>query len=51
MTFDSLGRCVVSGPGYVRILHDDDGDGRADRTTDFANGPRTGAAGDALPRA
>ena len=45
MTVDSLGRVVVSGAGYVRILIDDDGDGRADRFQEFADGPKTGAQG------
>ena len=44
MTFDSQGRVVVSGPGYVRILIDDDGDGHADRYKQFAS-PRTGSQG------
>ena len=30
MTLDPQGRVVVSGRGYIRILVDDDGDGRAD---------------------
>ncbi|RMG42183.1 MAG: hypothetical protein D6725_00010 [Planctomycetota bacterium] len=45
MTVDARGRVVVSGPGYVKILSDDDGDGRADRAIRFADGPRTGAQG------
>lgn len=45
MTFDPHGRVVVSGRGYVKTLHDDDGDGRADRTTQFAAGPASGARG------
>jgi putative membrane-bound dehydrogenase-like protein len=45
LTLDRRGRPVVSGPGYIRTLHDDDGDGRADRTTTFADGPATGAQG------
>jgi len=45
MTIDSLGRVVVSGPGYVKILIDSDNDGIADRTIDFAEGPQTGAQG------
>jgi putative membrane-bound dehydrogenase-like protein len=45
MTFDPRGRVVVSGRGYVKTLHDDDGDGRADRTTQFAAGPASGARG------
>lgn len=36
MTLDARGRVVVSGPGYVRILHDLDDDGKADRATNFA---------------
>ena len=30
MTIDSRGRVVVAGPRYVKILHDRDGDGRAE---------------------
>ena len=45
LTHDSAGRAVVSGPGYVRTLYDDDTDGRADRFLEFADGPRTGAQG------
>ncbi|MFP6762265.1 MAG: PVC-type heme-binding CxxCH protein, partial [Planctomycetaceae bacterium] len=45
MTTDSLGRIVVSGPGYVRILIDSDGDGKADVAKMFADGPKTGAQG------
>jgi putative membrane-bound dehydrogenase-like protein len=45
MTTDSLGRVVVSGPGYVRILVDTDGDGKADQARQFADGPATGAQG------
>jgi len=45
MTIDSLGRVVVSGPGYVRILLDTDGDGRADAVRQYADGPRSGAQG------
>ncbi|GAB4146999.1 MAG: HEAT repeat domain-containing protein [Planctomycetaceae bacterium] len=45
MTVDSLGRVVVSGPGYVRILIDSDGDGKADTFRQFADGPKTGAQG------
>ncbi len=42
LTFDSTGRCVVSGPGYVKILEDTDRDARADRVNVFAE---TGAWG------
>lgn len=45
MTIDSLGRVVVSGPGYVKILIDTDGDGKADKARTYANGPATGAQG------
>jgi putative membrane-bound dehydrogenase-like protein len=45
MTFDPRGRVVVSGRGYIRILADDDADGRAERAIDFADGPADGAQG------
>src|SRR5205807_2200807 len=45
LTLDPGGRVVVSGPGYVRLLEDADGDGRADRALDFAGAPRDGAMG------
>src|SRR6266704_2739358 len=45
MTVDPRGRIVVAGPGYIRILVDDDGDGKADRAIDFAAGPKQGAQG------
>jgi glucose/arabinose dehydrogenase len=45
MTLDPRGRVVVSGPGYIRILVDDDGDGRADRAIDLAHAPQEGAQG------
>src|SRR5438067_2431437 len=45
MTVDPKGRVVVAGRGYVRILVDDDGDGKADRALDFANEPKDGAMG------
>jgi putative membrane-bound dehydrogenase-like protein len=45
MTVDPKGRLVVSGRGYIRILIDDDGDGRADRAVEFAAGPKDGAQG------
>lgn len=43
MTIDPKGRVVVAGPGYIRILIDSDGDGKADRYTQFADGPEKGA--------
>ena len=45
MTIDSRGRVVVAGPRYVRILHDRDGDGRADSFSTFADRPAGGAQG------
>ena len=45
MTVDSLGRVVVSGAGYVRILIDKDGDGTADSFKQFVDGPQGGAQG------
>ncbi len=45
MALDPRGRIVVAGRGYIRILVDDDGDGRADRALDFAAGPKDGAQG------
>src|SRR5438132_4086927 len=44
MTLDPRGRVVVSGRGYIRILVDDDNDGRADRAIDFAE-TKEGAQG------
>ena len=45
LTIDAHGRVVVSGPGYVKILHDDNGDGRADRAQLFSGLPAGGAHG------
>lgn len=45
MTVDASGRVVVSGPGYVRILIDADGDGKAESFKQFADGPASGAQG------
>ncbi len=45
MTIDARGRVVVSGPGYVRTLIDDDHDGRADRAVQFSDLPKSGAQG------
>ena len=45
MTVDPRGRVVVAGPGYIKILHDDDADGRADRASLFADFPRSSAHG------
>src|SRR5437899_3487798 len=45
MTLDPRGRVGVSGRGYIRILVDDDKDGRADRAIDFADGQEDLARG------
>jgi len=45
LTIDSRGRVAVGGPGYVKILHDADRDGRADAVTLFSDRPRSGPHG------
>jgi len=45
MTLDSHGRVVVAGQGYVKTLHDDDGDGIAERASTFSERPKSGAHG------
>ena len=45
MTTDSKGRIVVAGPGYVRILLDENHDGKADRYVQYADAPKNGAQG------
>jgi putative membrane-bound dehydrogenase-like protein len=45
MTLDAQGRVVVSGRDYVKTLHDDNGDGRADRATLYSATPASGAHG------
>ena len=42
MTFDAQGRAVVAGQDYIRVLVDDDNDGRADRAIPFS---KTGLRG------
>lgn len=44
MTLDGLGRPVVSGPGYIRTLVDDNNDGKYDRSFQWSN-PKQGAQG------
>jgi putative heme-binding domain-containing protein len=44
MTLDGLGRPVVSGPGYIRTLVDDNKDGKYDRSFQWSN-PKQGAQG------
>ena len=45
MTLDALGHVVVAGPGYIKTLFDDDGDGRADGAELFSTLPASGAQG------
>jgi putative membrane-bound dehydrogenase-like protein len=45
MTIDAHGRVVVAGAGYVKILVDRDGDGKADEARLFSNLPKNGAQG------
>ncbi|MBL9125651.1 MAG: c-type cytochrome [Planctomycetaceae bacterium] len=45
LTIDPRGRIAVSGPGYIKLIHDDNGDGVADRASLFAALPRSGAQG------
>ncbi len=45
MTLDALGHVVVAGPGYIKTLFDDDGDGRADGADLFSTLPASGAQG------
>jgi putative heme-binding domain-containing protein len=45
MTIDAAGRVLVAGPGYVRALVDDDGDGIADRAVDLIDGLKDGPMG------
>ncbi len=45
LTVDAKGRVVVAGRGYVRILIDDNGDGKADRYQQFSDVPANGAMG------
>lgn len=45
LTINGEGNVVVSGPGYIKVLHDDDGDHRAERSTLFSDRPLSGAHG------
>jgi putative membrane-bound dehydrogenase-like protein len=45
LTIDAQGRVVVASRGYIKILHDTDGDGRADKATLFSKLPKSGAHG------
>src|SRR5262245_59711197 len=44
MTLDAKGRIVVSSAGWIKTLHDDNGDGKADRAELFAE-VKSGAMG------
>ena len=45
MTIDAKGRVVVAGLNYVKILHDEDHDGRAEKATLYSEVPASGAHG------
>lgn len=45
MAMDSQGHPVVSGPGYIKTLFDDNGDGVYDRAKVWIDGPKQGAQG------
>ncbi|MFN9435618.1 MAG: c-type cytochrome [Planctomycetota bacterium] len=45
MTLDAKGRPIVSGPGYLRTLLDEDGDGLFDRGVDWTSEIKQGAQG------
>jgi putative heme-binding domain-containing protein len=45
LTLDPKGRVVVSGRGYIRLLLDANGDGRAERAVEFVGAPKDGAMG------
>jgi putative heme-binding domain-containing protein len=45
LTVDPQGRVLVSGRGYVRLLLDETGKGRATKAVDFAGAPKDGAMG------
>ncbi|XZE44970.1 DUF7133 domain-containing protein [Pirellulaceae bacterium SH467] len=45
MTLDPEGHPVVSGPGYIKTLFDDNGDGLFDRSVIWSSVPKQGAQG------
>src|SRR5437868_11476477 len=45
LTVNPKGQVVVAGRGYIRLLIDDDGDGKADRAIEIADHPKDGAMG------
>src|SRR3974377_2352078 len=42
MTLDSKGRVVVTSAGWIKVLHDTKGSGKADKATIFAKTPTGG---------
>ncbi|MFM8398718.1 MAG: hypothetical protein ACKOAH_12890, partial [Pirellula sp.] len=45
MTLDGQGRPVISGPGYLRTLVDDNSDGTFDRAIEWTKSLKAGAQG------
>ncbi|MEM7455633.1 MAG: hypothetical protein AAF456_14870 [Planctomycetota bacterium] len=45
LTVNAAGQPVVSGPGYIATLSDSNGDGIFDESTQYSDGPRSGAQG------
>lgn len=45
LTIDSRGRITVAGNGFIRLLLDEDGDGKADKSQLFTEGPTIGVQG------
>lgn len=45
LTTNAAGEIVVSGPGYIRVLVDSNGDGQADLVHPYADSPASGAQG------
>ncbi|MEQ2007540.1 MAG: PVC-type heme-binding CxxCH protein [Limisphaerales bacterium] len=45
MTTDAKGRIAVAGKDFVKVLHDTNGDGKADKATLFVKASKTGAHG------
>ena len=50
LTIAADGRVIASGPGYIRLIQDDDGDGRYDRYETLIEGPSRGAHGMCVER-
>src|SRR3954453_11760347 len=45
LTINPKGQGVLAGRGYIRLLLDDNGDGKADRAVEVADNPKDGAMG------